>query len=86
MEIKDKKVEGNVLKIKTSSKDGTLFYLLKVYLQSRDEVDVAGTYEGHHLVDEAEFYLRVKEGNDPEKIFKEVLSEVKKNLENKKVK
>jgi len=86
MEIQELVDDSDVLKIVVSSNEESLFYLLKVYLDSIKDVDLVGVARDHHLVDKTEFYLKVKGKVSAKDVFKKALSNIKKDLEGKKVK
>jgi hypothetical protein len=52
-------------------------------LEANSEVDIVGVYKEHHLVDETEFFLKVKKGKALD-VFKKELVKIKKDLESKK--
>lgn len=85
MKIKEVSEDKQTLKIITDSNEESLFYLLKAYFESNSDVEIVGVYEGHHLIDTTEFYLKVKKGS-PKTFLKKALAEVKKDLNSKKLK
>ncbi len=85
MNIIEKSADNTTLKIIVDSNEESLFSLLKVYLSKNDDVDIVGVYMEHHLVDKTEFFIRTKK-TDALKLFKKTLIEVKKELENMKIK
>lgn len=85
MEIIEKSVEKNVLRIMVDSNEETLFSLLKTYLGANKNVDIVGVYREHYLINKTEFFLKVKKG-DPLKLFKEELKKIKNDLKKKQVK
>ena len=85
MEITEKSTnDEKVLNFIVHANEQSLFSVLKVYLEAMDEVDVVGFYKEHHLVDETEMYLRVKEGTAKE-IFKKALQQAKEELNKSKL-
>lgn len=85
MEILEKEVEGNTLKVVVESNEETLFSLMKVYLEESSDVDIVGFNKPHYLVDKTEFFLKTKKGN-PVDVLKKALKEAQKDLTSKKVK
>lgn len=86
MEIIEKSVEENVLKIVVSSNEESLFSLLKVYLDESNDVDIVGVYKPHHLVDKTELHIKAISKKDPKAVLVKVLKDVKKDLLSKKIK
>lgn len=84
MEIIEKLVEENTCKLVFNSNEESLLYLLKAYLEKLNEIDFVGISKDHHLVDKTEFFVKVVKG-DPIKIVKKALTDIKKDLENKKI-
>ena len=84
MEIIELVEEKNTLKLKVNSNEESFFSLLKVYLESSNDVDIVGLNKDHYLVDETELLLKVKKG-DAKTVLKKVLAEAKKDLAKKKL-
>lgn len=85
MEIIEKADEKEVLRIVVDTNEQSLFSLLQTYLNELEDVELAGIYREHHLVEKTEFFLKVKKGSALS-VFKKALKDVKKDLENKKLK
>jgi DNA-directed RNA polymerase subunit L len=85
MEVIEKSIDDNVLKLVVDSNEESLFSLLKVYCEKDPEVELVGLHKGHYLIDETEFFLKTKSKN-PLEVFKKNLDLAKKDLEKKKVK
>lgn len=79
MQILEKEVDKTTLRVLVDSNEETLFSLLKVYLTSLPDVDIAGFTREHHLIDKTEFFLKVKKGN-PEDVLKKGIEVAKKDL------
>lgn len=80
MEISIINDNKNELKLKVPTNEESLFMLLKSHLEEVDEVDIVGITKEHHLIDDTEFYLRTYK-EDAKKVFKEALTNIKKELE-----
>jgi len=80
MEILEQSEKDGILKIKVSSNEETLFFVLKAHLQEIPEVDIVGLVKDHYLVDVTEFYIKVKKGSAMD-VFKKGLKSAKKELE-----
>lgn len=85
MEIIELVEDKNTLRLKVDSNEESLFSLLKVYLEESTDVDIVGLNKDHYLVDDTELLLKVKKG-EPKAVLKKVLADVKKKLEEKKIK
>jgi len=85
MEIIENTENKNTLKIVVSSNEESLFFLVKVYLEQMDEVDVVGVIKSHYLVDKTEFHIKTFSGS-PLKVLKKALELAKKDLVSKKLK
>ncbi len=85
MEIVKQEEDEQTFKLVVDTDEEALFYLLKTYLESMKEVDIVGVVKEHHLLNETEFYLKVKSGS-AKKVFKKALSNVKKDLVKFKIK
>ena len=85
MRITQKVEDKSSLRIVVDSDEESLFYLLKQYLSENPDIDIAGVYKEHHLVDETELFIKVKKGK-PVDVFKKALKEIKADLDKKKVK
>lgn len=79
MEISIINDNKNELKLKVPTNEESLFMLLKSHLEEVDEVDIVGITKEHHLIDDTEFYLRTYK-EDAKKVFKEALTNIKKDL------
>ncbi len=85
MDIIEKTAQENVLRLMVSTNEESFFSLLKSVLEKKAEVELVGIYKEHHLIDKTEFYLKTKKGNALE-LFKKTLKEIKKDLDNRKLK
>lgn len=85
MEITSIDPNGQELTIKVSSNEESLFMLLKGYLEEVKGVDIVGVTKDHYLIDKTEFYVRVEKG-DAQKIVKDALKTIKKELQSMKLK
>lgn len=85
MKILEKTQKEETLRILVDSNEESLFFLLKTYLEQDSNVDIVGVYKEHHLIDKTEFFLKIKKG-DALKVFKKALTEIKKDLNTKRLK
>lgn len=85
MEIKNITHNKEVLRFVLKSNEETILSVVKTYLEESPEVDIVGVYKEHHLIDETEFYLKLKKG-DAKKFFKAELPKIKEKLQELKIK
>ncbi len=85
MEIIELVDDGQSLRIKVDSNEESLFSLLKSNLDNNKDVSLTGIVKDHYLVNDTEFFLKVKKGSALE-LFKKTLDVVKKDLTSKKIK
>ncbi|MFW6286290.1 MAG: RpoL/Rpb11 RNA polymerase subunit family protein [Nanoarchaeota archaeon] len=85
MKIIEKIEDKNLLRIIVDSNEESLFFLLKQYLSNNSQVDIVGVYKEHYLVSKTELLIKVKKGNAKD-VLKKTLTEIKKDLNKKKVK
>jgi DNA-directed RNA polymerase subunit L len=79
MELDKITQKNNVLEIKTTDDEETLFSLIKVFLNENSNVEIAGVFKEHHLIAETKLFVKTKKDNSKE-ILKKELTNIKKEL------
>lgn len=80
MKVKVLKMTSNELKLEIEGEGHTLFNILQKTLLEDEEVETAGYRVPHPLVEKTIFYIQTIEKANPEKVLKEAIKKVQKQV------
>jgi len=80
MPVKVLIMEKNELRLRIIGESHTALQMLRERLNGHKNVEYANYFPGHPDLDDPEFYIRVTGRSSPEKILKELISAVGKDL------
>jgi len=73
--------EGGELRIRITEESHTALQLFRSRLNDNKDVEYANYFIGHPELDQPEFYIRCKKGNNPAKILKGLCKNIAKEFD-----